>query len=130
MSILKAGLDTLKHRVSDAGNAIRDAQKHVTSAALEAAGMSERKGGHEEDLDEVLEHQKLDAFLRKAYAHSDKYMRAMNSMCGYTNLPHAHTPGPTPRARLRGAGTCPGVPADRAENGPFPAQAKGADKGL
>ena len=47
MSILKAGLDTLKHRVSDAGNAIRDAQKHVTSAALEAAGMSERKGGHE-----------------------------------------------------------------------------------
>ena len=66
--------------------------------ALEAAGMSERKGGHEEDLDEVLEHQKLDAFLRKAYAHSDKYMRAMNSMCGYTNLPHAHTPGPTPRA--------------------------------
>ena len=44
----------------------------------------------EEDLDEVLEHQKLDAFLRKAYAHSDKYMRAMNSMCGKVSWRRSH----------------------------------------
>lgn len=81
MSMLKAGLDNLKHRVHDAGAAIQDAQRRVTQQALEAAGMADKTAADEEDMAELVHHQKLESFLRKSYSHADKFMRAMNSMC-------------------------------------------------
>ena len=81
MSLPKAGLDNLKHRVHDAGAAIQDAQRRVTQQALEAAGMADKTAVEDEDMAELVHHQKLESFLRRSYSHADKFMRAMNSMC-------------------------------------------------
>jgi hypothetical protein len=69
----------LSKKALDAGSALADAQRRVTQQAMEATGMADKT--EEDEPAELQLHNKLEGFMRRAYKHTDQYMRAINSMC-------------------------------------------------
>ena len=69
----------LQQHLGQAQAALGDVQRRVTQQALEATGLAEKT--EEDDAPELVEHYKLEAFLKKLYQRTDKYMRAMNDAC-------------------------------------------------
>ena len=69
----------LSKKALDAGSALADAQRRVTQQAMEATGMAEKT--EEDEPAELQKHHKLEAFMRRAYKHTDQYMRALDSLC-------------------------------------------------
>ena len=67
----------LSKKALDAGSALADAQRRVTQQAMEATGMADKT--EEDEPAELQLHNKLEGFMRRAYKHTDQYMRAMNT---------------------------------------------------
>mmetsp|Transcript_2882 Transcript_2882/g.8487 ORF Transcript_2882/g.8487 Transcript_2882/m.8487 type:complete len:176 (+) Transcript_2882:47-574(+) len=68
----------LKSKVQDASSAISNVRERVTQQMLEGTGLADKT--EEEEFPELEAHARIDAFLRRLYDHSDKYMRALNQV--------------------------------------------------
>ena len=80
MHNMKHMMAAAKAKAEEVASAANEVRTRAVQQALETAGMAE-KTEMEEEVPEVRKHQKLDAFLRRLYKHTDAYLRAVNGLC-------------------------------------------------